>query len=403
MQIQYLTQNSSGIYTYRRRTPTELQEILQKDTIKVSIGKDLSLAISKTNQFTQAIQQSIQVLQMQTQSKDKNELIKNILEPIGFKTSIKEVVTPLWELICKDYLKSVDVSADELRDRSYFFFTIAPIIFKAVLKIDNPNINEISFNNILDFQHLIATLPKRNIQKYRDMNFSLLVLGIKQNKISIKDDELLSTRTKNKYIKWLKAIFSFADVRDLITKNVTKSIVLKNTTKQREEREALSKDELKILFTAIQNNEISYLFRILQLTGMRRSELYKCSIKHYDGVACFDLSASSEKLKTASSYRLIPIHSSLLADIEKFEAIRKKYSGNYLSQYFARLIKLTLDEAENKSLYSLRHTFATQLIAKSVAPEIVSELMGHAHATMTMSRYVKSYPVEILREAVEKL
>lgn len=403
MQIQYLSQNSNGAFIYRRRIPNELQEILQKETIKVSLGKELSLAIAKTNQFSHAIQQSIQVIQMRMSSSDKNDLLQNLLEPIGFKTSITKAVVPLWEVICKDYIKSVDVSSDELRDRSYFFFIIAPIIFKSILKSENPNINDVSFNDILDFQNLIAQLPKRNIQKYRDMDFALLVSSVKQSKITIQDLEFLSTRTKNKYIKWLKAIFSFADVRDLITKNVTKSIVLKNTTKQREEREALSSEELITIYEKIENEELKYLFKILQLTGMRRSELYKCSIKHYDGVIFFDLTNSSEKLKTASSYRIIPVHSSLFKKIDKFEDIRERYTGTYLSQYFARLIKLNLAETENKSLYSMRHTFATQLIAGGVAPEVVSELMGHAHSTMTMSRYVKSYPVDILSEAIEKL
>jgi len=403
MQIQYLSQNTKGIYTYRRRTPKELHSVLNKDTIKVSLGRELSLAISKTNQFTQAIQQSIQVLQMQMLESDKNDLIYNLLEPIGFKATKKEVIVPFWKSLCNDYIQSIDVSSFEIRDRSYFFFTVAPIIFELVLKNNNPNLNDIRFNDILEFQNLIAQLPKRNIQKYRDMDFKLLVSNIKQSKITIRDEELLSTRTKNKYMKWLKAIFNFADVRDLISKNVTKSIILKNTAKQREEREALNEEELQILFGVIGNEELAYLFKILQLTGMRRSELYKCTINDYDGVICFDLSSNSETLKTASSYRLIPVHSELLSKIDEFEEIRKQFSPNYLSQHFSKLIKLYLSDTKNKSLYSLRHTFATNLIAKNVSPEIVSELMGHAHATMTMNRYVKSFPVKRLSEAIEKL
>lgn len=256
------------------------------------------------------------------------------------------------------------------------------------------------FIDVIDFQSFLNELPKRNIQRYRDMDFKVLVSGIDKASIIIHTDDLLATRTKNKYMKWLKAIFSFAEVRDLIVKNVTKSIVLKNTTKQREEREAFSTDEIQTLFEGIQNDELTYLFQILLLTGMRRSELYKCDVDAYNGVVCFDLTTVSQELKTASSYRIIPVHSSLLERINEFKIIRQSYTAHYLSKYFSRVIKSTLTSSQNKSLYSLRHTFATELISQGVTPEIVSELMGHAHSTMTMSRYVKGYPIKTLREAI---
>ena len=38
-----------------------------------------------------------------------------------------------------------------------------------------------------------------------------------------------------------------------------------------------------------------------------------------------------------------------------------------------------------------------------VPPETISELLGHAHQTMTMGRYVKAPSPRKLREAVERL
>jgi len=75
----------------------------------------------------------------------------------------------------------------------------------------------------------------------------------------------------------------------------------------------------------------------------------------------------------------------------------------YMSKLFTDTIHKTLKDTKGKSLYSLRHTFATTLIAKGIQPEVVSELMGHAHSTMTMNRYVKGYPIKVLKEAIDKL
>ena len=79
------------------------------------------------------------------------------------------------------------------------------------------------------------------------------------------------------------------------------------------------------------------------------------------------------------------------------------YNTKSISHFFSNLIHRTLEDPKGKSLYSLRHTFATTLIAKGVQPEVVSELMGHAHSTMTMNRYVKGYPVSTLKKAIDKL
>lgn len=403
MHIQHLSQNNNGTYIYRRRIPNELQNIVQKSTIKISLGKEVSLAITKANQYTQVIQQSIQVSGMEMIEDEKNNLIFNLLKPLGFNPAIQKSIIPLWQTICIDYIKTQDPLSGELQPKSYFFFTIAPAIFKLILKKNNPNLNNISFTHLLDFQALIDTLPKRNIQKYRDINFEILISQVTQKQIDIKDNELLATRTKNKYMKWLKAIFQFAYIRDLINKDFTKAIVLKNTTNQRDEKLALTQQELKLLYKAIDNDKLAFLFKVLHLTGMRRSELYKCSIKSYDGVLCFDLLTPVEKLKTISSYRLIPVHASLLPMINELDSIRNTYVGTYLTQYFSKLIKKNLTEIKGKSLYSLRHCYATELIAKGVMPEIVSELMGHSHKTITMNRYVKSYPIEILNESISRL
>lgn len=68
------------------------------------------------------------------------------------------------------------------------------------------------------------------------------------------------------------------------------------------------------------------------------------------------------------------------------------------SQYINRQFKVS-----KGTLYSLRHSFATILASKGVEPHIISELLGHSHGGMTLLRYVKGFPVQMLKDAVDTL
>ncbi len=68
------------------------------------------------------------------------------------------------------------------------------------------------------------------------------------------------------------------------------------------------------------------------------------------------------------------------------------------SQYIGRQFKVSED-----TLYGLRHSFATHLASKDIEPYIISELLGHSHKDMTLSRYVKRFSVKLLSEAIDKL
>jgi integrase len=52
---------------------------------------------------------------------------------------------------------------------------------------------------------------------------------------------------------------------------------------------------------------------------------------------------------------------------------------------------------------SLRHTFATRFEYADVAESVLDELLGHKVEKLSVGRYGKRYPVEKLREAVERL
>jgi integrase len=112
----------------------------------------------------------------------------------------------------------------------------------------------------------------------------------------------------------------------------------------------------------------------------------------------YDLTDKTLKLKTRSSYRIIPVHSNvniaLLKDLPSKDNLSKKINN---------LIRTHISEDKRKVLYSLRHSFATDLKNNKVEPTIISELMGHSHHSMTLDRYAGRYTMDILKEAIQTL
>lgn len=130
---------------------------------------------------------------------------------------------------------------------------------------------------------------------------------------------------------------------------------------------------------------------------MRLSEAYKCSISSVDGILCFDLRHTTEALKNTNSYRLIPVHSAIQDPEQSLKAINS-LNPSYLSRQASKSLG-----GGKKTLYSLRHSFATVLASKGVQVGIVSELMGHSHKSITLNRYTKGYPIEVLYKEINKL
>jgi len=62
---------------------------------------------------------------------------------------------------------------------------------------------------------------------------------------------------------------------------------------------------------------------------------------------------------------------------------------------------MTTDKA--KVFHSLRHTVTDTLKQAGIQEVLISEIMGHANDSMTMSRYGKRYQPRVLLEALMHL
>lgn len=254
-------------------------------------------------------------------------------------------------------------------------------------------VSDTTLEDMIELREILSKFPKRNIQKYRDMTIQE-VFDSTPN-----DDELIGITTLNKYIKWCKLFYSFCMDNSYISKNPITSLTTSSDSDSLAERLPLASDEIAKLLAETSSDEIlNNGIKVLAYSGMRLSEMYKVSINNYDGINCFDLSNRSIKLKTKNSYRLIPIHAdiniALLSELPAKSTFSKKVNA---------IIRDKISSDEKKVLYSLRHSFATELKNKRVIHDVISELMGHSHQTMTFGRYASAYNVSILKEAIDKL
>ena len=405
----YLTQTKFNTHKYQRRVPQQLLELVNTTYFRVSLGADTATATATAIQFNTIIDEALQLVNLNL-PKDIIRMKLDKLVPTKATTKQKEgadkgepkeagIKEGLFLSIVSNYLASQkdNISADETRDKTYFYNSVCTAIFKHIgLATTTLLITDITYSHLLEFKEIISKLPKRNIQKYRSMEVADILKILDEIPI----DDLLSARTVNKYIKWLRALFNFAHIRGIVKVNLPQAIPIVKTIDDRLQRLPLDESELNILLKAVPQ-QMQYLLQILAYTGMRLSELYKCKIETIEGYKCFSLMNRNIKLKTKSSYRIIPIHKSLLDNIKDFELHRSTISSDTLARTASDTIKkLKFKDMNKKSLYSLRHRFATRLIQKGADSSIVSELMGHSHTTMTLNRYSTGYSITQLHEVI---
>ena len=262
-------------------------------------------------------------------------------------------------------------------------------MYMKVLSVLLPkDISTLTYSSIDTIMGTIKNLPRRSMKNYKKLPIQKLI------QMDIPESDRLSERGINGYLKTLKSYLNFCYKRNYIDKQFDINLV-KKSNGARDERKALDINAIQKLVEGSSTAKLQSAYTLLYLTGLRVSEAYKCNVTTVNGVRCFDLTDRTIQLKTNSSHRLIPVHKSIKNPEKLLEDVR-----SMTSDYIARHCKKNLQEG---TLYSLRHSFATHLASSSVEPHIISELMGHTHKTMTLSRYVKGFPIQTLKDAIDTL
>jgi len=402
--IPYLKASSNGFFKYRRRLPKELDDFFNTKELIRSLGNNEIEATKKALAITNVLNEATELTKLSSIPKsvvfdllsDKLQLKPSTSKPNPLDKSKLSSIAQL-------YIEQSNVTPLEHSKRIYFLQSLLPSLLEVLFKEGDISINLLTYEKILMIRKLLLKMPNMNYGNFKTMNLTSLLSKIHKGTFVVNQKHLVSTETVNKNLKRIKSILLFAQDIGIYTSSIPKAITMQpKETSSRDYKAILAQEELEQLLLNTPD-DIRYIYEILYFTGMRRSELYKCQVVKVDEVLCFDLRSPSSKLKTKSSYRIIPVHDKLLYRIGEFKVLIESLKPDRLTKNFTRIAKKVLQDTECKSLYSLRHTFATNLIANGVQPEVVSELMGHAHSTMTMNRYVKGYPVRVLKESIDCL
>jgi integrase len=145
-------------------------------------------------------------------------------------------------------------------------------------------------------------------------------------------------------------------------------------------------------------------------TGARIEEL--CAMK-LENVS--DKSLKVVDSKTNAGIREVPIHSQLVATINKLKGLSKdgylltgltfnKYGdrSNNLGKRFGKL-KTELGYSRNHVFHSIRKTLVTQLENAGVSEGVTADIVGHEKKTMTYGLYSGGNSLEIKKDAIEKV
>jgi len=209
------------------------------------------------------------------------------------------------------------------------------------------------------------------------------------------------------------------------------SITISKPDTGKEELRILDKQEQKTLEAHLANDiDSTKIGTMISLhTGLRIGEICALSwddidlknniihvrhtisrVKKDDNNAEFGTALIIDSPKTKSSFRDIPISSSLRPYLLLFE--KQKTSEYVVSDDEGYLSPRTFDYRyhrllnecgiESLNYHALRHTFATRCIEVGVDIKTLSELLGHSSVTITLNTYVHS-SIELKRIQIEKL
>jgi integrase len=247
-----------------------------------------------------------------------------------------------------------------------------------------------------------------------------LITTLKTTRTSAGRDGL-SPRTVQLAIGVLKSACSWAVRNELLARNPVAAIAQPRA--DRPEMKAWSVDEARQFLGAVKDDRLSWAWTLALTRGLRRGEL--CGLKWED----FDLERGTLRInrarvtvegrpvdslpKTAAGRRSVPLDASLepiLRALRTSQGRERLQSGGayendgYLCAdelghpYHPDTVSGWFESAVKKSglrrirLHDTRHTAASLMLASGVPVKVVSEMLGHASPTITLTIYAHVLP-----------
>ncbi len=255
----------------------------------------------------------------------------------------------------------------------------------------------------------------------------------------------VSTALIRKLQNLLHGALKQAIINQLTNKNVAEGVVLP-THKQKEIR-VFDKIEEKNFIEELKGDRLEVAFKLDLVSGLRIGELlgltWDCvdlekgilTIKQSliriknrkkekeNGTEKKNLYIIENTTKTKNSNRKVPLPKTAVAMLARYKLFqdweKRKAAGVYVDNNLlfctalgnriipknaARTFKRVSEKVgiTGASIHSIRHTYATRLFEKGVAPKTVSDLLGHKNVSHTLDVYTHVLP-EIKSHAVDNL
>lgn len=260
------------------------------------------------------------------------------------------------------------------------------------------DLKDIKFDELIDFRDTLLEIPlgytTKNFFKNKDLDFI----------ISNNDDyDTLSNDTVNKYVIRVNQYLDYMYKIERIEKIDFKIPKFSSSSKKRQN---YTIEEIQKIENLMQNDTIEnqFITRVATYQGMRLKEITQLrseDIIEIGGIPCISINTLEDKTtKTESSIRTIPIHPKLI-ELGFLDFVKSKNNNLFdidnksFSTYFRRTYKNQINE--NKTLYSLRHSFINTLIQSDQKMEHIKAFVGHAQTDKTTFGYSNPINVKLLK------
>lgn len=283
--------------------------------------------------------------------------------------------------------------------------------------------SEIDHKVLIDYKSLLLRLPPNACKSPKYRKKSLLQLADSVH------EKVLSSRQINKQLIIVNSFFGWLHQHEYILKNPAHHLLIQKDRKTRDqdERSAYAPDEIETILDKTKHLQGAKRFvpMIACYSGLRLNEVCQLLVTDLitvDGIPCFDINdrAANSRLKTASSTRIVPIHTKLIKNglLKYLEAVKSSGSerlfpelayhpingyGQSFTKWFSLFNRDNVTKDPLKTFHSIRHAVANELKQSGVTVELLSELLGHKVESISMSRYGKSFRPEAILWAIKKL
>ncbi|RPG40986.1 MAG: hypothetical protein CBC34_011440 [Hyphomicrobiaceae bacterium TMED74] len=446
--VKHVVQTKTGTYTYRRRVPKGLREVLGKTEIKKTLGKSQSQALKRYNAIHKEVEQLLQSAQLTAASnviapktdfevhrealRRLNEVGFNEVEGFGLdddgESLHREVIS---DQLTQEYPVDTETgypiidnpvvsrqllilnSASPVKER-YRFTDAVSLYFDEKVKgssDEKRKRNRIDLVSTLVLEALgrdpfIDSIKKRDAREVREFMLS---------------DKVLTGSTARRYLNDIRAILNVAiDQFDLDrTSNPFSNLSIPASSGTKDDRRAFTKGELIDVRGRIQthvNPELQLIWKMLQDTGCRMAEitgLLVSDVRLKDPIPHLVIQVHPHRrLKTKGSARLVPLVGGALIAAEKqiqgkedSDVLFSRYGGPRGSDaasgaLMKQIRKVTKDRKVTN--HSLRHLMADKLRLAGVTQVTQDSILGHSSGNVADNYGGPEMRLRLAQEALMK-